>query len=123
MECPACGTIHRLNRNTSPAVWTPRTGLFRCHQCKIVFGLGVLAYPIQPSPGDQRPDDWSPTFREALALRQVHAPGVLMEEGDRQVARAVRNVVLVAGCSCEAASGGVLWVHPNCPVHGHGRPA
>lgn len=121
LECPACGKILVINEKTATTTYNRRTGRLQCPGCKTVYALGALVYPVTTgtTPPGKAPDDWTPTIREALALRQSLA-GFLAPS--KIAPRAPRNIALREGCRCQLA-GSALVVHPLCPLHGAARPA
>lgn len=128
IECPRCGTVIAGRARGGRGGWDRTTQRFECTACKLILGLGVLAWPLSIAPsGDRGAGDARPNYRQALALR-AQAGGFLVEEKKRQAASKDRNVVLVQGCTCTEIGVpgvpgvlGVLGVHPGCPVHGHGE--
>jgi len=79
-----------------------------------------LAY--EPPLGSARPqtaDDWSPSYQQALRLRQVIAG--LIQPKPLKDYKVARNIVLRQGCTCEQLNRGGVWVSPACQVHGHGK--
>jgi hypothetical protein len=83
LECARCGEVHHLTspgrtpsiqapgrkRHWSPGPYNFRTGRFTCPSCGATFGVGVLVYPIDDRHGEVAPEDWCPTWEQAIALR------------------------------------------------------
>lgn len=128
-ECPNCGqlivaamdaeTLGRVpqalrRRKRRTTLYNPITGKLTCHACRMVFGVGLLLWPMAPGGGNPYtlPEDWEPKRRHLTALR-AYLEGVWPEEAKRP--GEARNVVVTQPCPC---TGGV--VVPSCPVHGLG---
>lgn len=113
LECPACGTVFLATGKHGPL--NQRTGLFRCTHCSITLTIGVIAYPATRSPRqDVIPGDWTPTARQAAALRAAAGGFWAREPRPPQLDR---NVVLREPCRCQL-QGTALLVHPACAIHG-----
>lgn len=131
MECPQCGRVYILTqRSGHAAVYNRRTGLFHCQDCGLHLALGVLMYPVTAGrPANlQIPYDWTPTPRQAAALRQdiAHAAIYTTAPAPKVAGTALRqrNVALRPECRCQPQQTGQTTLrHPACPVHAAGALA
>ncbi len=76
MECPHCGLVYRVRKDTNPTIWNPRTALFTCLDrrmggCKRTYVIGMLAWPKGRGSGSGAPPaDQVPGPRQLAQLRQ-----------------------------------------------------
>lgn len=117
LECPRCGDVWHCSGKAGP--YNRRTGRFCCPSCGLTLAVGVIVYPVTSAPGPQgAPPDWTPTYRQALALR-AQLPSALQAATPKGWTDP-HNVVLREGCKCEQRGRGLV-IHPGCPVHGSER--
>ena len=125
MECPRCGTVYTFSQHATKkgaySPWDHETNRFRCHSCRLVLALGVLAWPVMPG-ALLRASDSVPTVRQSRELRVLYAEMRRQAHGRELTeptirGRVPRNIVLTDECPCQPGQP----VHPGCPVHGHGR--
>jgi hypothetical protein len=142
LECPQCSEVYHLNspgRNImqhpsrhprwSPGPYNYRTGKFRCPSCESVFAVGLYLYPVDDRHGEDVAEDWTPTYRQGLALRN-QTVSYLAPMAVRW--KAARNTVIRDGCVCRirgGTRGKSKWgtpkdmrcrfiINPDCPIHG-----
>lgn len=116
VECPNCADVFVIDKGTPATVFTRRHGRFTCPRCRMVYAVGVILYPVTRAAGPQQPPpDWTPTPRQALALRQG-ITGHLAAPTTRLGWKDPHNVVLAEKCTCLLV-GRALVTHPTCPVH------
>lgn len=78
ISCPGCGEVYSVKAHRHPrrtkvwSGWDPRTSRYRCWNCRRVFILGVLAWPM-PGTGSGCPPDAIPSLAQAQALRTLTA--------------------------------------------------
>lgn len=119
LECPNCADVFVIDKTTPAAIFTRRHGRFTCPRCRMVYAVGVILYPVTRSAGPQiPPPDWTPTPRQALALRQG-ITGHLAAPDNRKGWKDPHNVVIHEKCTCLLV-GRALVTHPTCPVHSAG---
>jgi rubredoxin len=78
LECPHCGLVYRIRKDTRPNVWNPRTARFCCLDrdaggCQRSYVIGVLAWPVEIGGGHMGnvpPADQVPGPRQLAQLRQ-----------------------------------------------------
>lgn len=129
-ECPRCGLVYTFSqayvKHGVSSAWDHSTNRFRCHGCRLVLGLGILAWPLGRG-RLLRAEDSVPTTSQARELKRQHAALRRMAQGfelDRTdpaihaiAGRLPRNIVLTEECPCDPES---PYAHPSCPIHGHG---
>lgn len=119
MECPRCARIYAITGNTPATIYNRRTGIFTCVACDLTLALGVLMYRIQPGRAHLNPipPDWSPTVKQAIALRQEISNAAVLVTGRISRAQTPRNVALRDLCRCTPLESGRVIRHPACPIH------
>lgn len=132
VECPRCATLIRAAfkniaqtrrqeaKKTRPsakdpgnptvAVFNPLTQRLTCPQCRRVFAVGLLLYPVASRMNPGQPYDTAPTWKQLLEERQLCSAFILQQpiKGAASV-----NILVESACSCEGRA-----LAPSCPVHG-----
>lgn len=77
LECPHCGEVYRINRETPTSIWNPRTARFACtgrYGCQRQYIIGTLAWPISsgrtPNAANAPPVDQVPGPRQLAQMRE-----------------------------------------------------
>lgn len=121
-ECPRCGTVHQIRQGRKYPGWNPRTGTHTCRECSLTIQVGVLLYPTTAGKPNPRaiPEDWTPTPRQAAALRQLTTAIHLTEQYRKPKNSAPRNTVgPECRCQIDEPLPGIHQAipHPACPIH------
>jgi hypothetical protein len=95
LECPRCGYVYTISSRQPSANWDPNTARFTCtnratgNTCGKTYILGILAWPIIPTPGvaSQPPRDQVPNERQLAQMRREGGGWWLADEAGQREKR------------------------------------
>jgi hypothetical protein len=135
LACPRCDRVYSCGegRRGKDSIYDRTRSIFQCPFCGLTLAIGIIAWPMRPGPV-KIPEDTVPTYREAMALRELMGLGGIVPDpvgepstgnirDQRHGTHEPVNVVIRGECRCRRVEppGRGRMIHPGCPVHGEGK--